>query len=133
MSEPRTDAGRALLETVAHGGVKCGNESGWCHMSDVALLRKGLPTVEDEAAALERKTSIAAQEAINEIHMGIEAELMKQIAALREAARLPRNVLIYDGESVGDGVVFKGDWVAVPRADWNGLRAALTATEKHDV
>jgi len=82
MSEPRTDAGRALLETVAHGGVKCGNESGWCHMSDVALLRKGLPTVEDEAAALERKTSIAAQEAINEIHMGIEAELMKQIAAL---------------------------------------------------
>ena len=126
MTEPKTKAGQKMLYDMGLDDPILGKGR---HDHAVKRIR----AVEDEAAALERKTSIAAQEAINEIHMGIEAELMKQIAALREAARLPRNVLIYDGESVGDGVVFKGDWVAVPRADWNALRAALTATEKHDV
>jgi hypothetical protein len=54
-----------------------------------------------------------------------------EVRALREAAQLPRNVLIYDGERLFDrmagipSVTFTGQWVAVPRADFDALRAAL--------
>jgi hypothetical protein len=54
-----------------------------------------------------------------------------EVRALREAAQLTKNVLIYDGERLFDqmagipSVTFTGQWVAVPRADFDALRAAL--------
>jgi len=47
--------------------------------------------------------------------------------ALLEAARLRRNVLIYDDEDTGR---FRGEWVAVPREDFDALRDALAAASE---
>ena len=47
---PRTAAGRALITAVEHGGVRCTNESGWCHMQDAKLVREALLAIEAEAA-----------------------------------------------------------------------------------
>lgn len=45
-----TAAGLALIQAVEHGGVRCTNESGWCHMQDAKLVREALPAIEAEAA-----------------------------------------------------------------------------------
>ena len=45
---------------------------------------------------------------------------------LRETARLPRNVIL-SNFATDDGRRFSGHWVAVPKEDFDALRAALEA------
>lgn len=93
-------------------------------MSDKAYTVIGTNVVIDcgtveEAIAYERELWA------NQPYAPADAERARH-AALVEAARLPRNVLIYDGQSSD---YFKGEWVAVPRADFDVLRAALDRSE----
>ena len=53
-------------------------------------------------------------------------ERLNPLQELLEAAKLKRNVLIYDGFTPG----FEGDWVAVPQEDFDALRAAVTKVEQ---
>lgn len=57
-----------------------------------------------------------------------------KLVELLEAARLGRNTLLTDSENISDPSSKKyknlvGDWVAVPREDFQRLRAALQRYE----
>jgi hypothetical protein len=50
------------------------------------------------------------------------ATLRAALDGLAKAAALPRNC--------GGGVTLKGEWIAVPKADFDALRAALAAAKE---
>ena len=55
------------------------------------------------------------------------AAALAEREALREAGRLSRNVLIHGTD---DEQHFEGEWVAIPREDFDRWRAALAETPK---
>lgn len=62
-------------------------------------------------------------------------EALRRIGKERKvvsAAGLNRNTLIHDGDRLESGKGFSGEWVAIPREDYDRLRRALDNLDEED-
>jgi hypothetical protein len=84
---------------------------------EIQSLRTRAEAAEARAAAALENERLTREE---EERATIDANgLRRRVAALTKAATLRRNALIHDNQD------FVGEWIAIPRADFDRLRAAL--------
>ena len=95
---------------------------GWECECGERLTRIDLRDSEDRAAAL-AEPSVATVAAYERGRQDALAER----EALREAGRLSRNILIHGTDNEQH---FEGEWVAIPREDFDRWRATLAETPK---
>lgn len=100
---------------------------------NLRAARHGWPTWEDTMSeyAEKMRAALADYPFLNGLLYLIDfmqrhnVALEAQLASLRKAAAFKHNVIIHD-----DSKKFVGEWIAVPRADFDALRVALAAQEK---
>jgi hypothetical protein len=136
-TDPRPAAlAAALHETMVGCALGADRRGGHIamedHKCDAAAILATLPdgwcghellSAELLSAELLSAESIIAH---NEEVMAEMAQLRAALAGLAKAAALPRNTRA----DRGGGVTLKGEWIAVPKADFDALRAALAQAKE---
>lgn len=82
-----------------------------------------MSAIERLTAALDRVPARPPYQA----YAHVKRDDLAAVLAVVAAAQLPRNVAIHDEDTARR---FKGEWVAVPRKDFDALRAALARLEQ---